>query len=455
MVIISNNMKKGIKKIEKLVVNRVLPKRKREDFHYTHQFLYDLMLRNLYLFKSSVHYYFLYPMNMLNDALRTYWQNIIIENYFTTSFQFTIFEEHSDSPSTFDFTDITFPVNPIPNLDSSNELLFNSLHNFLKSLNYLRGMVFFKSDKITYDIKQYIARNIMYKLKVFKNSYKGDDYYNSFSTVFETLEKQVQADNNSLTNLTCFEFFNLKRRNKISLSMLDMNDVFIFFDLIQSAYKYISLNGDDYSSDKQIFFDSQPNWKFIELFNFVKKVLYGKDTGNIDTNQILKTTINSIETFTKEFLVKANNWKDKLLSVYYNVNTLDKKKILNELQALYDEIPKMNLKNETLLKKILFIVYRSIRMFLQGTISCSQLENGAYQFYVKTDILRLDEIVNKVYCPGEVESIQMFALNKIIFNVNMSERVKKMQVNITAPIWEVSSNVTVHLGDFVTKNKVS
>ncbi|XP_043472605.1 uncharacterized protein LOC122505189 [Leptopilina heterotoma] len=445
VIILTDDVAKGIQVLEKMTNNeRVKPKKNRGDLHYTKQFLYDIIVANFYLFQSNDTYYYVYPTQLQNDMLMFYLHFMIFKDYSKTTFHVVKFEKSFTllGDNQFSFTDIVIPAIPNPNCGINYSIL-----TVLIDYSLVHSLFYFQN---SYTFRKYATedRNLSLLLK-FHNSCEEKTYFmETKMQIFNALKFQRPAIlyDYAMNHIAYFKNVNLRRKNEIFLNMNKLDDVFNLSKIIKSAYKNLkSLNGNNNLKDLCSF---KENFKLLKLFCFLKNNLLSVfEAKNSEKFVPIKTLIQKLENVITAFLKNSNEWLNKLLSIYYNVYDWDKVVILREFQTLYKEIAYITKRNKKLFKRILHLVEEKTMSLKSISCPCSCLLLGGeeYKLQVTTDIIHFNEFFKKNFCPGPIKIYEFFALDKIIFDKNLKAGHKEMNINIIAPIWEITSKVKIDL----------
>ncbi|XP_043472636.1 uncharacterized protein LOC122505213 [Leptopilina heterotoma] len=354
VIIITNDIVKGINVLKTLTDKRIGPKKERKDLDYTKQFLYDIMEKNFYLFQSNDTYYYVYPTQLKNDTLMFYIHYMMFKNYLNTTFHLVNFPDELSHRERDNFTHIVIPA--ITNRNCVKTAKFYK--NFYKIL-------------LNYDSFYQKAMNNVYQEQTIESNFSELVKYYDSCEKNNIVNEKMKIFNSSLFEdvgyrydyffqyVVSFSNVDLEVENKITFDVAKLEDIFHLYDLMQSAYENIqpiNKHNDDCFKNLCNF---KQNVKLLKLYCFLKDILrdvrkneYKNAIKFIETKEL----IDNVEFFIRNFFKTTIHWMQRLLSIYFNVYSLDDDEIFEKYESLYRMISSITETNDELFKKMFHVV---------------------------------------------------------------------------------------------------
>ncbi|XP_043481351.1 uncharacterized protein LOC122510639 [Leptopilina heterotoma] len=377
VIIVTDNMRTlftTVKQIRNITV--VVPKLKRKDLHHTEQFLYDEIMKHIYLFQRDDTHYYVYPttINRYRDSLISYIEYKMIKDYSNVLFYFVNSTNYFsfDKPIHLDHNDLIVPALP----EYCSIYSGNCQKRFINPLYLIKVHQEFHNQFPEYistyaSLYENLTKFITNKFIV----YTGVNYMMYSKKFYEFFEKrQIFFDTiYTFKDLPCLITRKLNNRTDIDFSMTELGDVFYFKNLLQSAHLNIMLIKDTNSNNLRFLCNNKEMFKFLKFYCFLKinyinmlKVIDQKSYKISD----MKSIVENEENYVLEYLLKTNEWVDKLFSMNYIDYKYNETRMFKESDALYSQIPKITSNGTDLSNKIYSIVKNS-KIFLQ----CQELKN--------------------------------------------------------------------------------
>lgn len=294
-----------------------------DNFHKS-QF-HDKLMGKIYLYESTDILYFVYPVNIRNDLVTTYYQRKLINDSFGVMFHFL------NSINQFPFIEEIFiPLKPqsmctkpCPFIEYVNKKLQIG-ENFVE-LFELRETLFENEEREHFLIKKFekIDVSLFYGNSLAQNE--------SSLTYFNTLLEETQKSSNSLKDsgkgtfveksINCFKSrcfgnidFNFAEH---SFSATHVRNVLIVTDYLNFLNLTIfSLNSSDAS------FGNLCN--MIHYSEVIKLFCFIKDLSDA-TSQNIEAWINNLKLFASNSLMRPLSWLNRFVVLYKNQFYLDEK----------------------------------------------------------------------------------------------------------------------------------
>ncbi|XP_043481341.1 uncharacterized protein LOC122510632 [Leptopilina heterotoma] len=381
VIIVVDDMKQGIRIAKQIRASRVVPKVKREDLYYTEQFLYDTIMKHIYLVQLNNIHYYVYPMttNRHRDSLISYVEYKMISDYSKVVYYFVNFKnyfslgerighDYNDSviPDLPDFCNTTSEkcktrfINPSYLIDLHQKFYYNFPH-------YLPFFVTFHNN-----LTEFINNNY---------SHYKNEYYPYISQQFYDFVKQQQIsyDTNYLfTDLSCLSSRKLNNRTDIDFSMTNLVDIMYFHDFIYYAYSNITSINDTDNTNLYSLCSNREIFKFLKFFcflkiNYIHDMLKVTDQKSVHVSN-MKSIVNNEKNLITKYLKNTSVWLHKLFLMQFNDYKYNETLIFVKSDALYSVIPKITSNGADLSNKIYSILKKN-KISLQCTILRNITEN--------------------------------------------------------------------------------
>ncbi|XP_043481336.1 uncharacterized protein LOC122510628 [Leptopilina heterotoma] len=371
VIIVTESMREGIRTVNQIRASRVEPKVKREDLHYSEQFLYDFIMKHIYLVQSNDTHYYVYPTtinrqenpligyfeyNMIKDYLNVVFYFVNSRNYFSRNESSCINDYDSVIPALLDYRDIS---------SGNSETRFINPAYLIKV-----HQDFFNRFPKYFTLYAFIYNDLTQFVNNYDQHYRSHGNITYFQEFRNFLKKQqISFDRNYLfTDLSCLYSRKLNNRTDIDFSMTNLVNIAYFNDLLYYAYSdIISINDTDntnlYSlcSNREIF-------KFLKFFCFLK-INYIDDMIKVtDQKSVyvfnMKGMVNNEKNLIMKYLINTSGWLLKLYLMQYNDYKYNETRMFKESDALYSQIPKITFNDADLSNKI-YSILKNNTIFLQ------------------------------------------------------------------------------------------
>ncbi|XP_043481340.1 uncharacterized protein LOC122510631 [Leptopilina heterotoma] len=371
VIIVTDNIRQGIKTFNQIRTSRIVPKVKREDLHYSEQFLYDFIMKHIYLVQSNDTHYYVYPTttSRQENPLIGYFEYKMIKDYSKVEFLFVNFLNYFslDEQIILDYNYLVIPALP----DFCNITSRNCKTRFVNPSYLLKvHQEFFNR------FPKYFSLYASFYLTLTEfinnhNPQHKDSYYIEYSRKFYEFlgQKQISYNINYLfRDLPCLSLRELNLRTDMDFSITKLNDALHFDDLLISAYtNIISINNGDNTNLKSLC-SKKEIFKFLKFFCFLKINFIDDMLKVIDqeSNYIsnMKSIVENEENDIIKYFLKTMGWIQKLLSMNNNDYQNNETRMFNESDALYSQIPKITFNGADLSNKI-YSIFKNNTIFLQ------------------------------------------------------------------------------------------
>ncbi|XP_043481335.1 uncharacterized protein LOC122510626 isoform X2 [Leptopilina heterotoma] len=364
VIIVVDDMKQGIKIANQIRASRVEPKVKREDLHYSEQFLYDFIMKHIYLVQSNDTHYYVYPTNddRQENPLIGYFEYKMIKNYSNVFFYFVNSRNYFSRNESSCFDDYDSLIHAL--LDYRDISSGNIQTRFINPSHLIKvHQDFF----IRFPEYFPIYASVYNDFTEFVNNY--DQHYRSHGNItyfqeFRNFLKQLKIPfyllNDLFKGLPCSSSQKLNNITDIDFRMTQFSDVLDFHELVKFAYRKIMTinNRDDTNleslcSNKEIF-------KFLKFVCFLKinyiegmlKVIHQVPY----VSSYITSTVENEKNAITNYLLKSKLLIEKLLSINYIDYEYNETRMFEESDAFYSQIPKITLNGADLFNKIYSIV---------------------------------------------------------------------------------------------------
>ncbi|XP_043462398.1 uncharacterized protein LOC122498638 [Leptopilina heterotoma] len=347
VIIVADSMPSGVRKVAHIAGRRVVPRIKREDLHYTKQFVYDEIMKHFYLLQSNDTYYYVYPLteNRQIDVLITYFEIKMISDYSKVVFYFANYSNSflPDKFETMSYNDLLLPALP----DNCHLFTTNCENRFLNPI-YLINL----QKKFHRRYSKYLSVSAMF-LQILPKSVNNDyshykdnnsiEYAQKFYDFLKTQQISYRTDY-LLNDFPCSSLLEINKGINIDFRITEIGDFFHILLFIQSAYNNItSINITD--NDNLKYFCMNSNiFQFIKFFCFLKINCIQGMFKHIDANSYYVKNMEKIAQNEKnvitEYLSKTLIWMNEMLQFDYH-DMYNKAKILKQLKLSYLKIPKI------------------------------------------------------------------------------------------------------------------
>lgn len=159
-----------------------------------------------------------------------------------------------------------------------------------------------------------------------------------------------------LRGLPCFLIQKLNNKIQTNFNMTKLNNVYDFYNLINSSYENMSSTNDRKNTNLEFLCKNTKTFKFLKLFCFLKidyiddmlRVI-GQESDKISS---IKTIVEEEKNVIIKYLLKTKDWIERLLSMNYIDYKYNESRIFKELDAFYSQIPKITFKGADLSNEI-------------------------------------------------------------------------------------------------------
>ncbi|XP_043481337.1 uncharacterized protein LOC122510629 [Leptopilina heterotoma] len=375
VIIVVDDMKQGIRIAKQIRGNRVVPKVMREDLHYSEQFLYDFIMKHIYLVQSNDTHYYVYPTidGRNSNSLISYLEYKMIRDYSNVIF-------YNVNAGKY------FPFDERLNLDNS-DLVIPALPDYCRipsgrcKKRYINPSYLIKvNQEFLKRFPKYLSLYtfIYNNLTEFTNNYDShhkDNYYSSYHQTYYDFAKEQQFTYDIIyifIDLPCLSKLKLNNRTDIDFNMTEVGDVLNFYKLLYSTLQNITSINDRNKINLKSLCSNKNVFKFLKFFCFLKINYIESMLKVIDQKSYaidyMKSIVESEKNYITEYLLKTMDWIEKLLSVDYIDYKYNETRMIKESDALYSVIPKITLNGADLSNKIYSIV-KNNTIFLQ----CNEL----------------------------------------------------------------------------------
>ncbi|XP_043462399.1 uncharacterized protein LOC122498639 [Leptopilina heterotoma] len=366
VIIVADSMQTGIRKVAPIAGRRVVPRIKRQDLHYTKQFVYDEIMKHFYLLQSNDTYYYVYPLNFnrYDDVLSTYFEYKMIDDYSKVVFYFANYSKYyfpNEWNSTRDY-ELVIPALP----DNCHLFTTNCTNRFISPI-YLINLhqVFYRRYPKYLSIYAMVYNRLSKFVYDDHSHYKDNnsiEYAHKFYDFLKTQQISYHADY-LFNNFPCSSLQEINKRINIDFSITEIGDFRYIFSLIQSAYKNITaINITDNETLKYFCMNSNI-FQFIKFFcflkiNYIEGMLKLVDAKSDYVNNMTKIAENEKNVIT-EFLSETLKWMDEILLLDY-FDMYNEGRILRQSKLSYLKIPKIISNGSDSLDKFYLVIAESV-----------------------------------------------------------------------------------------------
>ncbi|XP_043470792.1 uncharacterized protein LOC122504014 isoform X2 [Leptopilina heterotoma] len=370
VIIVADDIRTGLEIVKQIKTSRVLPKLKREDLHYTKQFLYDVIMKHIHLFQSNDTYYYVYSMDTdrHHDVLITYFEYKMIKDYSKVEFYFANFMKYfpPDYVVCNNCSDLVIPALP------DNCAISSKCKKRFLNPSYL-----IKLHQEFYNrFPQYLPLYATFYIEFlsFINDdglhHKGNDYINYSQKFYDFLnEERIANDAHYLfKDLPCSSARELNNKINIDFTITEIEDVHRLYNLLHSSHSNIvSINNTDNTNLKSFCSDNK-RFKFLQFFCFLRinyiegmlKVIDQKSDLLFKFKVFAENEKNNITEYLLKVLVRIHEF-DLLDYVDYKHKETQ---ILRQSQHFYSGIPEITLNGMNLSNKI-YLLIRENTIYLE------------------------------------------------------------------------------------------
>ncbi|XP_043462204.1 uncharacterized protein LOC122498506 isoform X1 [Leptopilina heterotoma] len=375
VIIVADSMLTGVRKTAFIADRRVAPKIKREDLHYTKQFVYDEIMKHFYLLQYNDTYYYVYPLtiNRYVNVLITHFEYRVIKNYSKLLFYYVNFSKHFP-PN--EFISIGYNDSVIPALPDNCHLFTTNCTNRFLSPIYLIDLhqEFHRRYSKYFSVYATFYKSFTEFINNPYSQYEGNhtiEYAQKFYNFLET-QPITYYTHYLFNDLPCSSLQEINKRINIDFSITEIEDFYRILFLIQSAYNNItSINITDNDSLKYFCMNSNI-FQFIKLFCFWKINYLEGMLKHIDTKsfyfEYIKLYAEEEKNVITEYLSKTLNWMHEMLKFdYYDM--YNEGTILRQSKLSYSKIPKIITNGADSLDKFYLVIretafYRGCKNYL-------------------------------------------------------------------------------------------
>ncbi|XP_043481352.1 uncharacterized protein LOC122510640 [Leptopilina heterotoma] len=370
VIIVTESMREGIRTVNQIRARRLVPKVRREDLHYSEQFLYDFIIKHIYLVQSNDTHYYVYPTidDRNNNSLIVYFEYKMISDYSKVVFYFVNFKRY------FSLDAQARPYNSlvISALPDNCDISSGKCKTHFINPSYLIEL----HQNFENHFPQYspLYVSLYNKLTEFINShvsYPNNSDYIKYSKEFYKFLKQQQIFYNAFylfRGMPCISSRKLNNRIDLDFSITEFNDVFYFYEL--QAYAHENIISINYKDNTNLYplCSNKHFYKFLKFFCFLK-INYIEDMLKViaekfDVFSYMKSIVENEKNDITEYLIKTKGWIEKLFLMRYIDYKYNESRMFKESDALYSQIPKITLNGADLSNKIYSIV-KNNTIFLQ------------------------------------------------------------------------------------------
>ncbi|XP_043466884.1 uncharacterized protein LOC122501466 [Leptopilina heterotoma] len=365
VIIVVDHMRTGLEITKQINASRVLPKLKREDLHHTEQFLYEIIMKNIYLIESNDTHYYIYPFTVTKqfDTMTTYFEYKMINDYSKVLFYFVNFSSHFsfDQDIKNGYNDLVIPALPMfcKSDDENCEKHFVNPYHLIKLHKEfeIENSAYFRPYATFYE-----------KFSEFLNDHDLQQKYEdsfTYSNRFYNYSKQVKLSYYSeelFKNLQFLYSQEISKNNQVDLKINKLSDLYYYERLITSFVNrfLVDINRLEDKNFNYICSDNRL-LKVFKLYCFIKinyiegmlKVV-NKESDDIKKAKALAQNSLSI---IRESLFSTNRWIAYLRFTINNDYKNNENSVLRDWQTFYSNMPK-NLINNNYVSKKIFLIFR-------------------------------------------------------------------------------------------------
>ncbi|XP_043481333.1 uncharacterized protein LOC122510625 [Leptopilina heterotoma] len=370
VIIVVDDMKQGITTVNKITTSRVVPKVRREDLHYSEQFLYDVIMKNIYLVQSNDTHYYVYPttINRQENPLIGYFEYKMIKDYSNVFFYFvnstnyfflnesSCFDDYDSLiHALLDYRDIssgniqTRFINPAY-LIKVHQDFFNRFPKYFSTYTSVNNDL--TQSVNNYDQHSRSNCNITY-FQEFRNFLKQQYISFGIKYIFKSSK--------------CSSSLKLNKRTDIDFQMTEYSDVLKFSNLVKSTYENIKLTNDTNNNYLKILCNKKEIFKFLKFvcflkFNYIDDMLEVIDQESDYVRNVTRIIDMDKKLSITTYLTDTMDWIDNLSLM--NLISYNNIRVFKNLKDLYSKIPKITFNGTDLSNKI-FSIVKSNTIFLQ------------------------------------------------------------------------------------------
>ncbi|XP_043462401.1 uncharacterized protein LOC122498640 isoform X2 [Leptopilina heterotoma] len=366
VIIVTDCMLTGEWKLAPIAGKRVVPKIKREDLHYTKQFVYDEIMKHFYLLQCNDTYYYVYPLiaDRYDDVLITYFEYKMIDDYSKVVFYFASFSKFlfPNKFETIGYNELLIPALP----DNCHLFTTNCTNRFLSPIYLI-----YLHHEFHKRYSKYLSVYATFYNRLPKFVYNNHSHYKDYNWIkyaqkfYDFLNTQQFSYRTyySLNNFSCSYLQKINERINIDFSITEIDDFQHFFFLIESAYKNITSINITNNDSLQYFCMNSNIFQFIKFFcflkmNYIERILKLTDMKSDYVKNIKKIAENEKNVIT-EYLSKTLKWMNEMLQFDYH-DMYNEGTILRQSKLSYSKIPKIISNGSDSLDKFYLVIRETV-----------------------------------------------------------------------------------------------
>ncbi|XP_043481088.1 uncharacterized protein LOC122510475 [Leptopilina heterotoma] len=360
VIIVTDDMTTGIKTVHQIRATRVEPKLRREDLHYSEQFLYDVIMKHIYLVQSNDTYYYIYPTTTKRqeNSLIGYLEYKMIRDYSKVVYYFINFSNYFNEPNSLHYIDLAIPALPV-----YCDIISKNCKTRYISPSYLLKVhqEFFHRFPEHFHLYASFYNNFLEFANNYDQHYKGNINITYFLEFRNFLKQEISFDVNYLfTDLPCLPSRKLNRRTDIDFSLTKLVDVFYIYNLFYFSNKEIMLINDDDNTNLESLCSKKNILKFLKFFCFLKINYVDGILRDIDQKSYyiyqMENVVKNNKNFNIKYLSETIKWIEKLFSLNYIQFKYNESRIYKLSNSLYSQIPKITSNGADVSNKIYSII---------------------------------------------------------------------------------------------------
>ncbi|XP_051166799.1 uncharacterized protein LOC127285045 [Leptopilina boulardi] len=463
-VVFATDMKDSIKLAEILSNNNRLLPEKKQNYSEADNLLYNEIVQIYYLYynKELSAHIFVFPSNVRNTVLETYFVRKTIDSSEELKFVMTCSEECNKRnissvayltamASNIATTNYAQIVNNIENQISFLPLSFKDLSKFEDALKAFQNLKKEMDNGVTIRsivevvVKMYEQPHLMINLNkdpqgILKHHYDESNL---------TARNYVSRESNTLkySHLFANEKENLDFLKKpyshiepLSVDITPLRGLLNFPDWLGKISNTPQPYKDSMDSEEERFIknacNNKGNKKQLEIIRQVCLVYYLLDI--VPYSIFIYFQNITIDYYLRE----EKDFFSKFSLMYKNKVNGNKIEIPNQPQDMYEKIIKLNEPKKDIMLEAFFVFINSLSP--EAEHLCTKIDEETYKLQVKGKFLILSQIMRKNYCSGKVRILELLALDKIVINEDLVTNEIK-SIIIMAPIWDIVWNRVIHL----------
>lgn len=484
--------------------NKLMPRKKREEFPTEDQLLYDFILDNVHLYKdpNSSSVFFAYPIEV---HAKSYTNQLIFEimrDIFSAKLILTLTEppnfnlnfQQQKELEIFRLFEVVARIlrnvmryrvssimivkgeeKPVTNLMEIERNYLEIIDRYTKNLNatpngkllarfiinrdniiFLKGFtelnhakVFSRLDKIpdtTLNNYDYLNQNHILTDCWYTSANIGLIHsMNSLPSALDSELAKTKSSTTSLSKMLRLES-KIERIHDVLSTFLDCMNTTNTTALSQC---FQNLNQDlaDFDNPSVTNFTSK-GYNYSAMMCFIHVWL--DVISNVEYISESKIWTRELEKYLRMLRV-MNEWYHRLRTTYYQIDTSPKEEIVESLNGLLKELENdaenvVNYSNRNMMRD----AYEAVKLNsikANFTVSCMKITDGQ-KLQVRGNIVKLSLIMDRINCQEEIRIVEIFASDKVFIDTDILAVGKELMVSIFSPVWEVVLERIINLDGF-------